>query len=373
MSNRREVADLAHDLVSIPSHETEAAVGDFIESWLRSETDATVVRDEAGADENRGGNVIAWKGTGDVSLALVGHHDVVPPDDEQVDGDSYVVYEEDNRLYGRGAADMKGAVAAKLIAFRDADPECELTFASFVGEEVGGIGSQHAIETGFVPDYAVVGEGSTGYSQPGVTDVVVVHRGRRASTIVAHGEAAHASEHGAGINAIYRACDAVDILREMEPPETYVEEADETIQGSVVATMIDGGETWNVIPDRCEVAIDERTVPGEYAPLEQIEELEGVEVVIDQDWPPMRCDDERFVEAVVDAAATAQDGSPQVVVKPHATDAGWLSAAGTQCVVCGPSELGEAHTADESVSLESLGRCVDLYRTLSEHPDGDLF
>ncbi|MEF8863565.1 MAG: M20/M25/M40 family metallo-hydrolase, partial [Haloarculaceae archaeon] len=192
-----ELTDLAADLVSVPSHEDETAAGDAIESWLRTETDADVERDDAGS-------VIARRGEGEESLALVGHHDVVPPDEGQVRGNGYVVRTEDGRLYGRGAADMKGAVAAAMCAFRDADPTTELVFASFVGEEVGGIGARHAIEEGFAPDYAVVGEGSTNYSGPDVTDVVVAHRGRRGSTLLAHGTASHASEPEAGVNAVYR-------------------------------------------------------------------------------------------------------------------------------------------------------------------------
>jgi acetylornithine deacetylase len=96
------VADLARKLVSIPSHEDETAAGDALEEWLRAETDADVTRDAVG-------NVIARRGPEDgsssaTSLALVGHHDVVPPDDEQVgDEGNYVVTERDGRLYGRGA------------------------------------------------------------------------------------------------------------------------------------------------------------------------------------------------------------------------------------------------------------------------------
>ena len=53
------------------------------------------------------------------------------------------------------------------------------------------------------------------------------------------------------------------------------------------------------------------------------------------------------------------------MTKPHATDAGWLAAAGTTCVVCGAAEPGEAHTADESVSVDVLERCYEIYRTLA--------
>jgi acetylornithine deacetylase len=270
---------------------------------------------------------------------------------------------------------MKGAVAAAMLAFRDADPasDTELVFASFVGEEVGGEGCRAAIDRGFAPDCAVVGEGSTGYSASGVTDVAVAHKGRRGSTVVAEGVASHASEPDAGENAIYRASEAVERLRAIEPPTVAV--AGERLSGTVVATEIQGGEAMNVVPERCAVTVDERTVPGERAPLERLEAVDGVSVRVDQDLPPMRCDDAAFREAVLAAARDVQggdaaadgddDGAPQAVVKPHATDAGWLAGAGTEPVVCGPAEPGEAHTADESVSIDVLERCYRIYRAVA--------
>jgi len=259
---------------------------------------------------------------------------------------------------------MKGSLAAAMVAFRDADPEVELVFASFAGEEQGGVGARAAIDAGFGPDYAVVGEGSTGYSAPGVTDVAVAHMGRRGSTLVAHGESAHASEPEAGENAIYRACDAVDVVRDLDAPTATV--LGQELRGSVAVTEIEGGSAWNVVPDRCAVTVDERTVPGERADLERAESVPGVEWVVDQDLPPMACDDADFADAVLDAARTVQDGDPRHVAKPHATDAGWLAAAGTTCVVCGAAEPGEAHTAEESVAIDVLVRCERLYRGVAE-------
>ncbi|WP_135365108.1 M20 family metallopeptidase [Halosimplex halophilum] len=400
MERRDDVRDLARELVSVPSHESEAAAGDRIEGWLREHTDAAVRRDDAGGAE-RGGNVIARKGSGETALALVGHHDVVPPDGSQVEDGEYVVREEpadgdggadddgDRRLYGRGSADMKGAVAAAMCAFRDSEapPGIELVFASFVGEEVGGVGARAAIDEGFAPDYAVVGEGSTGYSAPGVIDVAVAHKGRRGSTLVAEGTAAHASEVASGVNAVYRATDAVDVVRDLSFPSTQV--LGRELSGSIAVTGIEGGSAWNVIPERCEVTVDERTVPGERADLERAETVDGVSWTVDQDLPPMACDDPAFADAVLAAARDAHetegetepdgsgaapdegatapgDGRPEQVVKPHATDAGWLADAGTTCVVCGPAEQGEAHTADESVSLPVLDRCYRIYRGVAE-------
>jgi acetylornithine deacetylase len=345
------IADLATELVSIPSHEDETAAGDAIESWLRAETDARVDRDDAG-------NVIAVRGE-TPRLALVGHHDVVPPDDDQIEAGDYAVEERDGRLYGRGTADMKGALAAAMSAFRDAHHD-GLAFASFVGEETGGRGARAAIDDGFVPGAAIVMEGSTGYSAPGVTDVAVAHKGRRGSTLTATGTAAHASEVAAGENAIYRATDAVDVLRDLDVPTATV--LGHEVEGSLAATEIDGGSAWNVIPEHCAVTVDERTVPGDRADLGRVAELPGVTWSVDQDLPPMACAEPAFADAVLAAARADQNGDPAHVVKPHATDAGWLAEAGTTCVVCGPAEPGEAHTGTESVSIAVLERCAAIYR-----------
>lgn len=353
-----DVRTLARDLVEIPSHEDESAAGDHIETWLRRETDADVTRDAHG-------NVTARRGSGDCSLALVGHHDVVAPGKNQQTATGYAVTEREGRLYGRGSADMKGAVSASMCAFRDAALDGgELVFASFVGEERGGIGAQAAIEDGFSPTYAVVGEGSTGYSSAGVVDVAVAHKGRRASTITAAGKTAHASEPERGVNAIYRAGRALDWIEACEPPRTTV--LGHELSGSVVATEIEGGSGWNVIPDSCTITVDERTVPGERAPLSELSALPGLSVDIEQDLPPMACDAPGFAALVLSAATAVQDGSPAHVVKPHATDAGWLADAGTECVICGAAEPGEAHTDDESVSLAALDRCYEIYRQVSE-------
>ncbi|MDY6779800.1 MAG: M20/M25/M40 family metallo-hydrolase [Halobacteria archaeon] len=363
-----ELRELTEELVSVPSHEDETEVGNLIETWLRDETGSEVERDEVG-------NVVARKegeeeeaDGGNTETALVCHHDVVPPDSSQVDDGEYVVREEGGRLYGRGTADMKGAVAAALLGFRDSEPEETFTFASFVGEETGGEGARHALERGFEPDRAVVTEGSTGYSKEGdsVTDVGVAHRGRRELELTVGGVAEHASEAGYETNAIDRASRAVEKLRGLtdEPPKREVHGNE--IKGSAVPTYAHAGDSdaTNVTPERCVVTVDERTVPGEELSYETVEKVPGTEVETVQRVPAMVCDDRGFADGVLEVAGSHQEGKPEAVVKPHATDAGWLSEAGVDCVVVGPAEPGEAHTADESVSLDALERCYRIYRDL---------
>jgi acetylornithine deacetylase len=378
-----ELVDLTRELVAIPSHEDETAAGDRIERWLRQETDAAVERDKAG-------NVLARRGADGADgvigagsaadLALVGHHDVVPPDESQLDADGeYVIDERDGRLYGRGTADMKGALAAAMLSFRDSDPAADLAFASFVGEEVGGVGARAAVEAGLAPERAVVVEGSTGYSAPGVTDVAVAHRGRREHTLTVHGVAAHASEPAAGENAIYGAADVIRAIEALEPVSATVRGHD--LAGSAVVTQCSGGSAANVVPDQCSLTVDERTVPGASRPMDDltIEDALGdrsadgsfqdrVDREVGRSHPAMICEDEAFLERAIEAAGASQDGDPTAFAKPHATDAGILDDAGTECLVIGPAEPGEAHTAEESVSIEILERCLDIYRALAETP-----
>ena len=372
---------LTERLVGVASHADETAAGETVAEWFDGRAD--VRRDEHG-------NVFVRRNPdGDRSLAFVGHHDVVPPAASQTTGEGtsgdYVVETREGRVYGRGTADMKGSVAAAMLAVAEADADAlaaadlELLFVSFAGEEQGGVGCRAALADGFAPDYAVVGEGSTGYSAPGVTDVAVAHRGRRASTLTVAGEAAHASEPDAGVNAVYRAADAVDAVRDLTPPTTTVQ--GERVAGTVSVTEIDGGNAWNVVPESCSITVDERTVPGARSDLAGVSELPGVSWTVEQDLPPMACDEPAFADAVLSAARSVQaeedgvagvedyegDLRPQHVVKPHATDAGWLADAGTTCVVCGAAEPGEAHTDTESVSLGVLRRLRRIYdRTIDE-------
>lgn len=342
-----EVESLTRRLVEIPSYEDEEDCGTEIESWLRDETEAEVERDDVG-------NVFARRG--EAGLALVGHHDTVPPAEEQVDEDGRPVCEtRDGRLFGRGTADMKSALAAAMLAFRDSSGD-DVAFASFVGEEVGGVGARYAVEEGFAPKRAVVLEGSSGYSSGGSVDVAVAHRGRRELELTTYGRAGHAAEGSDGDNAVYLAADEVDRVREFEP-SIYSTEGG-SLKGGATVTMIEGGETSNVVPDRCNMVVDERTVPGG----ELYTAGSEVDPEVVDEMPPMECGDDEFVEAAISSAR--EEGASEKVVKPHATDAGHLDSAGVECVVVGPAEKGEAHSDDESVSVEVVERCRGIYRRL---------
>jgi len=350
-----ETIELTRRLVEIPSYDDETEAGDEIEDWLCDETKATAVRDDMG-------NVLAsYDDPYCGEIALVCHHDTVPPDESQLRDGEPVCEEREGRLYGRGTADMKGALACAMLAFRDAGSG---TLASFVGEEVGGVGSQHAVKEGFSPKRAVVTEGSRGYSSLGTLDVAVAHRGRREVRVVAHGEAGHAGESSDDDNAIYGATDAINQVRRYETPALELEAGE--LEAGLTVTEVEGrGSATNVVPSECGFVVDERTVPRR-EPYGYDFDGAGVEATAVDEMPAMECDDDTFAEGVRDSARETGEGGSELVVKPHATDAGHLARAGVSCVVCGPAERGEAHTDEESVSVEALDRTREAYQRALE-------
>ncbi|MFB6197447.1 MAG: M20/M25/M40 family metallo-hydrolase, partial [Halobacteriaceae archaeon] len=114
------------------------------------------------------------------------------------------------------------------------------------------------------------------------------------------------------------------------------------------------------------ITVDERTIPGERISMNEMNDLAGISHEVNQDLPPMKCNDEEFANTSRSVARDVQDLPARLTVKPHATDAGWLFDAGTSTVIIGPAEMGEAHTAEESVSIDALTRCRDIYLTMAD-------
>ena len=145
----------------------------------------------------------------------------------------------------------------------------------------------------------------------------------------------------------------------------------ESLAGSVTVTEIESADGWNTVPNYCEVTVDERTVPGHTADLERFESMPGIEFTVEQNLPPMCCESKGFANHVLEIAKDHQSGTANHIVKPHATDAGWLSNAGTDCVICGPAEPGEAHTASESVSKSLLSAAFECYLGVADNWTGE--
>ncbi len=277
------------------------------------------------------------------------------------------------RLYGRGACDTKGSVAAMLTALCQVAEsprrprETEIVFAGLVDEEHAQAGSRALARSGFKADLAIVGEPTRGA-------VVTAHKGSLWLRIETRGKAAHGSKPELGINAIHRMARVVDLI-ESDYAASLKQRTHPLLgHATVNVGLIAGGTQPNIVPDQCWVEIDRRTLPGETEAGVRREITAcvrplGVKILMDDTklapCEPMETDAGLpLVSALMRAA-----GQRGPLGADFFCDAAVLSAAGIPSVVFGPGDIAQAHTADEWISLASLERATRvLVGFLSELP-----
>lgn len=322
-------------LVEIPSWKDEEEATKFVSNLVDGEIDET-------------GNVFATKGEGEKEIALISHLDTVPPSGE------LEVHSENGRIYGRGSADMKGPLIAMALAFNNADPNHRLVFASFVGEETDARGVKHAIKNGFNPDYSIIGEGTANYSKKGKIDVCVAHRGRKEIEIETRGVTSHASQPDLGENAILEMMDVIEKIDEKEPPSQTIF-GEKITAGSCITKIKSEGAT-NVVPDKCKITVDVRTIPNQTFELDYGDHREIV-----SDVPAMKTNNEELIESLENSVKKETGYSPKRIIKPQATDAGFLAENGSDTIILGPGEPTEPHSNNESVSIDLLEDAYKIY------------
>jgi acetylornithine deacetylase len=274
------------------------------------------------------------------SLLLCGHLDTVG-----VEGmsDPFVPRVEGDRLYGRGAYDMKAGLAACLLACREAlglGLRGDVIVAAVADEEHASLGVQEVL--GAVrADAAIVTEPTHG-------EIVIAHKGFVWSELTVHGRAAHGSRPELGVDAIVAAAPVLARLGELD---AALEAVSHPLlgRGSVHASLISGGDELSTYPARCVLSLERRTLPGETTVEEEVAALlEGVRgesrtLLVRE--PFSIAPDAEIVQLVREAA-----GEAPLVGAPYWTDAAFIAAAGIPTVLFGPGGEG-AHAVEEWVSL----------------------
>lgn len=309
------------------------------------------------------------------TLMLEVHQDTVPVDAMVIDPLGAVV--ENGKLYGRGACDVKGGMAAMLTAFARLAKEkpsgaCNVLLACTVDEEHHGLGVKHLAEQKKLietVDFAVVAE-------PTNLNVVHAHKGVVRWSVRVLGKSCHSSTPEQGVNAIYHTAHILPLI------ENFANELSRSRIDSLLGTAtlsvgrIDGGTSVNTIPDFCELEIDRRLLPGETAGVApgqlrdylQENALENIQYEISDPWvsvPPLSpVGSEELVEqlrTIVDRIK----GSTELLAVPYGTDASTLAEAGIPSVVLGPGDIRQAHTKDEWIDLEELRQASEVYYQLA--------
>jgi acetylornithine deacetylase len=348
----QELADLTAQLVSIDSVNPELVPGG------RGESEVVAFAAEWCADhglevEVVGGSrpsVIATRrgSGGGRSLLLNGHLDTVG-----VYGmdDPHVPRIADGRLYGRGAYDMKGAVAAIMLAAADAhDLRGDVIVTAVADEELASIGTETVLEH-VRADAAIVVE-------PTELRVAVAHRGFVGFEVETQGVAAHGSRPDLGVDAIAKMGPVLVALQQFDTELQAGARHELVGPGSLHASLIEGGQEFSSYPARCLLTGERRTIPGEtVAQVEaELRPLVGdaaLRIGVNRE-PFDTPGDHPFVK-LVDRVSGAGD---QIGV-PFWTDAALIAAAGIPTVLFGPVGEG-AHAVVEWVDLDSLARVREV-------------
>jgi succinyl-diaminopimelate desuccinylase len=282
-------------------------------------------------------------------VLLHGHIDVVPGRQEQ-----FMPRVEGDRLYGRGAYDMKGALACLLLALADLRGQDRVRVRLGIvpdeeSEEETDRGGDRLVEAGFVGDFAITGE-------PTDLHVGVAAKGVLAMRLLVSGRAAHGATPWEGDNAILR---AYEVFRELQSLPFASQSSELFDRPSINLGRILGGDALNKVPDSCVIDVDVRYLPeqdpGEI--LAQVRDLPGTRVISTFSRPPAMVDPELpYVISLREAAGSVGDATARGIVgRDGASDAVSFLRAGIPAVEFGPVGGGH-HGPDEWVSIPSLDR-----------------
>jgi len=317
---------------------------------------------------NRDNLIARLKPTGRIErrIALVPHMDTVRLETEA----QLVPTIRDGRLYGRGACDTKGSIAAMaqaLIRLSQAavrPQNTEILLAVMVDEEYAQGGSRKFAQSGFPIDLAIIGE-------PTKLRAVTAHKGALWMKARTRGQSAHGARPQLGHNAIYDMARFVHYLA--TDYQVGLKSKAHSLLGAPTLNVgeIHGGAQPNIVPESCEITLDRRTIPGEsdesirrdlVDTLDQlgidgtIEDLKGLESP-PLDTDPQLPEVQRFLKHLPD---------PNPIGVDYFCDGAILGAAGIPSVVFGPGNIDQAHTKDEWVECDQVTRaCSILFDYLS--------
>jgi acetylornithine deacetylase len=348
----------------VPGSAGENAIAHFMADWLRS-ANLAVHLDEV--QPNRPNVIAIAKGSGGgKTLLLNGHIDTVG-----IAGMAHphIPRIEANKLYGRGAYDMKCGVAACMLAIAEAKKlnlHGDVIFTGVMDEEYAGAGTIDVAKK-YKAHAAIVAE-------PTEMQLVVAHKGFAWFEVETHGVAAHGSRPDLGVDAITKMGQVLVALDDLNTQLLNQSTKHLLLNtGSLHASLITGGQELSSYPDRCVLQIERRTLPGETPDIAETQIRNILQQLAAQDpqfkyalrrgvhRAPMETSETNPIASLIKQHAQAVAQHPtRVIGAPYWTDAASLSEAGIPAVLFGPSGAG-AHAAEEWVDLDTVHQCAEIY------------
>jgi len=381
---KAETWDLIQRLVGFDTTSRDSNLGliEWVRDWLKGQgVESRLTYDPSGAKANLFATI--QKGTR-AGIVLSGHTDVVPVDGQPWDTDPFKATIKDDRIYGRGSADMKSYIAAALAMtprFLAADLKSPVHFALSYDEEIGCLGVRGLIEdlarAGIKPAGCIIGEPTS--MQP-----VVAHKGKRAYKCCFRGREAHSALTPQGVNAIEYAARLVVYIRHMAERMRDCETRDNGFDvpfTTLQTGVIKGGTAANIVPRDCEVHFEFRYLPGidpealereikSYAERVLLPEMRAVDPATfiafetKAEIPGLDPSVERAEQDRVTSLAQALARNQAIAKVAYATEAGLFQRAGIPSIICGPGSIGEAHKPNEFITLEQVALCESFMERL---------
>ncbi|MBO0703009.1 MAG: ArgE/DapE family deacylase [Candidatus Dormibacteraeota bacterium] len=352
----------------VPGAAGEARIADFCAGWLQDHGfEVHRLEERPGRPSIVG---VARGSGGGRTLLLDGHYDTVTL--EGYEGDPLAAARRDGRLYGRGAFDMKGGVAAMMVAAaaaREAELRGDLLVACVADEEYRSIGTEE-VARHFRADAAIV-------TEPTDHELVVAHKGFAWFDLIVKGRSAHGSRPDLGIDAIAKAGYVLVALDRLQKRLEAGPAHPRLGTGSIHASLIRGGQELSSYPSECRISIERRTVPGETAASVQAEleamlaEIRAADATVEAAVVPglFRSPFEvdvrsPIVEAVAEAARRRPGREPDLRTAPYWTDCAILADAGIPSVLFGAGG-GGAHEAREWADEASVENLAEILRDVA--------
>ncbi len=370
MYNRRVMKRLLRKLIQAETttDKGELAAAEIISAELgRSGIDARI----DSWDRTRANITAQVKSSGRKGALLFACHlDVVGAGEASWKYPAFAAVENDGKIHGRGSADMKGGIAAIVIAIGEivnsgTKLRGDIILFGAAGEETDSCGTKR-----FVRNFSGMPE-LAGVIIPEPTDfeIITAHRGMLWLKVETCGKAAHGSTPELGVNAI---ASMKALLGELENYKIPFEPHELLGECSMSINTIAGGEAINVVPDKCDIGIDIRTVPGQnhqaiiadlekiFAKLKQKNPQFGAEVSIIREVRALetdsRCDFVRDFCSAVGISETRAVG--------FTTDGPYFASLGAPVVIFGPGKPQLCHKPDEYIDIGDVEKAVEYYKNI---------
>ena len=375
MSRLNETIDVLDRLIGFPTISTDSNMECI--TYLQDYLTALGARCELSSEVEGKANLFATLGPeGDGGIVLSGHTDVVPVAGQEWSSDPFIMRKEGGRLYGRGACDMKGFIAASIVTAQDYAKQSlkrPIHFALTYDEETGCMGGRvlvdQLIKDGLKPSLCIVGE-------PTSMRIIEGHKGCCEYSTEFTGVEGHSSLPQQSVNALEYASRFVahlmDVREELPAMAPRGSKFDPPHSTSSICAM-HSGVAHNVIPNKALVDWEMRVVQDADRVFLRNEMARFVDDVLRPEMKAKspKADIEEVFYSEVDALEPEEDseavrfireltGKNSTDVVSFGTEAGLYQKAGISTALCGPGSIEQAHKPDEYVAIDQLQECLDM-------------